>query len=65
LLEHADDGATVTSVVRSMKAHFDSTIPQGRVGPWRLIRRPGHGGQGAVFEAARDDGGFEQRAAIK
>jgi non-specific serine/threonine protein kinase/serine/threonine-protein kinase len=36
-----------------------------RLGPWRLIRRIGSGGMGEVFEARRDDGTFEQRAAIK
>ena len=36
-----------------------------RIGPYRVIRRLGHGGQGVVFEAIRDDGSFQQRAAIK
>ena len=36
-----------------------------RLGPWQLIRRIGSGGMGEVFEARRDDGTFEQRAAIK
>jgi serine/threonine-protein kinase len=36
-----------------------------RVGPWRLVRKVGSGGMGAVFEAAREDGGFAQRAALK
>ncbi len=36
-----------------------------RLGPWRLLHRLGQGGQGTVFEAVRDDGAYEQRAAVK
>jgi eukaryotic-like serine/threonine-protein kinase len=36
-----------------------------RIGPWRVVRPIGHGGMGAVFLGHRDDGQFEQRAAIK
>ncbi len=36
-----------------------------RVGPWRLVRPIGHGGMGVVFEAARADGAYEQRVALK
>lgn len=36
-----------------------------RVGPYRLERRIGQGGMGAVYEARRVDGQFEQRVAIK
>ena len=41
-------------------------MPAGtRVGSWRIVRTIGHGGMGAVYEAARADGGFDQRAALK
>ncbi len=35
------------------------------IGPWRIVRRLGAGGMGAVFEAARADGLYEQRVALK
>ncbi len=36
-----------------------------RFGAWRIVRALGSGGMGDVFEAARADGSFEGRAAIK
>jgi tetratricopeptide (TPR) repeat protein len=36
-----------------------------RISAYRLIRRIGDGGMGAVYLAERDDGQFEQRVAIK
>jgi eukaryotic-like serine/threonine-protein kinase len=42
------------------------TVAQGRLlGPYRLERLLGRGGMGAVYLAARADGQFEQRVAIK
>ncbi|TVP53881.1 MAG: serine/threonine protein kinase [Gemmatimonadales bacterium] len=35
------------------------------VGPWRIVRRIGHGGMGTVYLAERAQGEFEQRAALK
>jgi serine/threonine-protein kinase len=35
------------------------------VGPWRLLRRIGQGGMGAVYLAERADEQFEQQAALK
>ena len=36
-----------------------------RIGPWRITGIAGRGGMGAVYLGERDDGQFEQRAAIK
>jgi len=36
-----------------------------RIGPYRLAKLIGRGGMGAVYEAARVDGDFEQRVALK
>ena len=36
-----------------------------RLGPYRLLRRIGQGGMGAVYLAERTDGEFERRVAIK
>ncbi|MEG3792408.1 serine/threonine-protein kinase [Lysobacter sp. CCNWLW3] len=36
-----------------------------RLGPWRLQRLIARGGMGAVYEAHRDDGHYQQRVALK
>ncbi len=36
-----------------------------RVGPYRIIREIGRGGMGTVFEAHREDAGFDKRVALK
>jgi serine/threonine protein kinase/tetratricopeptide (TPR) repeat protein len=51
-------------------APFMAAEPSGadapaRAGPYRIGRRIGRGGMGAVYEAERDDGHFEQRVAVK
>jgi non-specific serine/threonine protein kinase/serine/threonine-protein kinase len=39
--------------------------PEGRIGPYRLIREIGHGGMGTVYLGVRDDDAFQKRVAIK
>lgn len=36
-----------------------------RIGPFRIVSELGHGGMGTVYLGERDDGQFEQRAALK
>jgi non-specific serine/threonine protein kinase/serine/threonine-protein kinase len=53
----------------SPKPSTDELMPDGtlgmRIGAWRITRLIGRGGMGEVYEAARADGNFEQRVAIK
>ena len=42
-----------------------SLDPGDRAGVWRVVRAIGRGGMGEVYEVARDDGQFAQRAALK
>jgi serine/threonine protein kinase len=73
LLANSGGNITVASVIGSMAGEVaDQISPEElgsiagrRIGPYRLVRRLGQGGQGTVFEAARDDGTFHQRVAIK
>ncbi len=53
-------------IVRAIGGLAETELVEGdRVGAWRLLRRLGSGGMGAVHLAERADGHFEQRAAIK
>ena len=46
LLEHSGGGETVSSVVGAMAAHVESgAIVDRRIGPYKLVRRLGQGGQ--------------------
>jgi serine/threonine-protein kinase len=67
LLAHACSGETVNPAIAALMASQSETvtISAQRFGPWRALRRLAKGGQGAVFEAVRDDGSSPQRVAIK
>jgi serine/threonine-protein kinase len=61
LLEHAP--ISLLSGMQTSVAPSDA-LPE-RIGPWRITGEAGRGGMGAVYLGERDDGQFQQRAAIK
>jgi len=50
--------------LREPEARDDPELGR-RIGPYRLVRRIGHGGMGKVFRAVRVDGELEQEVAVK
>ncbi len=54
---------------KSFEINFDlpsaQTFIGARIGNYKIQREIGRGGMGAVFEAARQDGEFEQKVAVK
>lgn len=49
----------------SIQAPADDHRVGTRLGPWRISRVVAEGGMGTIYEAHRDDGQYEQRAALK
>ncbi len=68
LRHHAEAGAFLEEPLRDLAARLVSKgragLPE-RIGPFRIIREIGRGGMGTVYEGEREEGGFEQRVAIK
>ena len=58
------NGATTDSDDRRGASRGAADAPE-YAGPYRLLRRIGRGGMGAVFLAERADGQFERRVAVK
>jgi len=54
-----------TSGLRDGLPHLIKDLSGSRIGPYRLEREVGRGGMGVVYLAARVEGGFSQRVAIK
>lgn len=65
LLQHTGEGETVGLAVGAMANSVGDAFRAQKIGPYRIVRKLGQGGQGTVFEAVRDDGAFDQRVAIK
>jgi eukaryotic-like serine/threonine-protein kinase len=57
--------SAVGEAVRAIEAASNPSAEGRRVGPYRIIRRIGEGGMGAVYLAARADDQFQKQVAIK
>lgn len=63
LLAASDEESTLFSAFEGTAA---ANLGSGeRIGPWRIVRRVGQGGMGAVYEGRRVDEVVDQRVAIK
>ncbi|HYO76711.1 MAG TPA: serine/threonine-protein kinase, partial [Thermoanaerobaculia bacterium] len=58
-------GALISSEAAALAEGLERNWLGRRAGAWKITGILGRGGMGAVYEAARDDGAFEQRAALK
>ncbi|HEX7154618.1 MAG TPA: serine/threonine-protein kinase [Thermoanaerobaculia bacterium] len=70
LLANDGGGATfihdlVSSEAAALAAGLEQRSVGRRLGAWKITGILGRGGMGAVYEVARDDGAFRQRAALK
>lgn len=65
---HARADANFDSLVAGVQdavLSLDGELPFSHAGPWKLVRLLGRGGMSAVYLVERDDGQFEQVAAVK
>ena len=64
LLGESDDGAFIGEAIAEHAATLGLLAGEERFGHYRIVRRIGQGGMGAVYEAVRVDD-FEKRVALK
>jgi eukaryotic-like serine/threonine-protein kinase len=57
--------AAATTLALAQALPASPTLEHGVIGPYRIIRKIGQGGMGAVYLAERADGEFEQQVALK
>lgn len=55
----------LVAITETNEADAAQALIGSRLGAWRLTREIGRGGMGAVYLAERDDGAYQQQAAIK
>ena len=59
------DGQALDAVTISGQMLAETNLENEHFGPYRLIKKLGHGGMGVVYLAERADGQFEQQVALK
>ncbi|MDP2275432.1 MAG: serine/threonine-protein kinase [Archangium sp.] len=65
LLSADADGGLLERPAHSLLDAAEPEEQPTRIGPWRITGIAGRGGMGAVYLGERDDGQFQQRAALK
>jgi predicted Ser/Thr protein kinase len=65
LIDDANRGEAMFGVAITRLTSTITPMEGTRVGPFRLVRRIGEGGMGVVYLARREEGDFDQQAAIK
>ena len=65
LLDHQVADAFIQEPIKGAAQSLSDDLIGHRLGAYRVTRLIGRGGMGAVYEASRADGQYEQRAAVK